>query len=273
MTDRNWFQIAVLLYGISMIYSVFLWRKGFREDNRVNYFLLLAAFAGHTVSLMQRGFSFSRCPVTNLYEATAFIIWTMVAAYLIIGMWSRFRFLGAFLSPVLFCVGVFAMMPALDKHHGPNPEFFVPGWQNSLHAALFALAYAAFGLSSGAGLMYLTQEHDLKFHKARAIFSLLPPIQRLEVVTWRLLLTGFCLLTVALLISMSYLKQTQGSYWSNDPKVIWSFLVWAMYLGLMLMRWRLEQGGRKFAWGAVAGFAFVLLTFWGTNLLSPIHNP
>jgi ABC-type uncharacterized transport system permease subunit len=46
-----------------------------------------------------------------------------------------------------------------------------------------------------------------------------------------------------------------------------------MYLGLMLMRWRLEQGGRKFAWGAVAGFAFVLLTFWGTNLLSPIHNP
>ncbi len=92
-------------------------------------------------------------------------------------------------------------------------------------------------------------------------------------VTWRLLLTGFSLLTLALLISMSYLNKTQGSYWSGDPKVIWSFLVWAMYLGLMLMRWRLEQGGRKFAWGAVAGFAFVLLTFWGTNLLSPIHNP
>lgn len=272
MTDRNWFQIAVLLYGISMIYSVFLWRKGFREDNRVNYFLLLTGFVGHTIALIERGFSISRCPVNNLYEATSFIIWTMVAAYLVIGIWSRLRFLGAFLSPLFFCVGVFALMPTLDKAHGPNAEFFVQGWQNSLHAALFALAYGSFGLSSGAGLMYLTQEHDLKFHKVRAILSLLPPIQRLEVVTWWLLQAGFALLTLALLISMSYLKKTQGSYWSDDPKVIWSFLVWAIYLGLILMRGRLEQGGRRFVLGAVLAFAFVLLTFWGTNLLSPLHN-
>ena len=44
LTDKISFTIAVLFYGISMVYSVFLWRKGFRQDNRVNYFLLLIAF-------------------------------------------------------------------------------------------------------------------------------------------------------------------------------------------------------------------------------------
>src|SRR5439155_15403593 len=162
-----------------MIYSIFLWRKGFRQDNRVNYSLLFIAFAFHTLAMFKRGFTFSRCPVNNLYEAIIFIAWTIVAAYLAVGTWSRLRFLGAFASPVLFALGVFAFMPGLDTH-GPKPEF--SNGLRSLHAALILLAYGAFGLSSVAAFMYLTQEHDLKLHKFRAIFSLLPPIQRLELV-------------------------------------------------------------------------------------------
>jgi hypothetical protein len=38
------------------------------------------------------------------------------------------------------------------------------------------------------------------------------------------------------------------------------------------MHWRCARRGRPIAWGAVASFAFVLLTFWGTNLLSAIHQ-
>lgn len=272
-TDKNYFQLAVLIYGASMIYSVFLWRKGFREDSRTNYFLLLTGFLLHTIAMFARGFSFSRCPVSNLYEATIFIIWTMLVSYLALGTWSRLRFLGAFLSPIVFSVGVFALMPGLDQHPTGNSAFVSAGWEKSLHAALFALAYGALGLSSGAGLMYLTQEHDLKFHKFRAVFSLLPPIQRLEVVMGRLLLVGFFLLSAALVSSFLFLKQSMGVYFKDDPKIIWSVLVWLLYLGILLMRWGFAQRGRRFAWGAVAGFIFVLLTFWGTNLLSPLHNP
>src|SRR5437868_6853964 len=104
-TDRHFFLLAVILYGVSMIYSVFLWRKGFRQDNRVNYFLLFAGAALHTVAMTKRGFSLNQCPVNNLYEATIFIAWTIVATYLAVGLWSRLRFLGAFASPVLFAIG------------------------------------------------------------------------------------------------------------------------------------------------------------------------
>jgi ABC-type uncharacterized transport system permease subunit len=271
LTDRQCFLLAVMTYGLSAVYSVFLWRKGFRRDNRVNYALLLAGAALHTVAMLKRGFSFERCPVNNLYEVTAFVSWTIVAAYLVIGVVSRLRFLGAFASPVLFAMGVFALMPKLDPPHGPKPDF--SGGALSLHAALILLAYGAFGLSFIAALMYLSQEHDLKFHKARALFSLLPPIQRLEAVIGRLLIGGFALLTAGLFIGAMWLKPPPGTSFFGDWKVMWSALVWVLYLALLVTHWRNVQGGRRFAWGAVGGFAFILLTFWGSNLLSNIHHP
>ncbi len=142
-----------------------------------------------------------------------------------------------------------------------------------MHKALILLSYGAFGLSSVAGLMYLTQEHDLKFHKLRAVLSRLPPIQRLEWVMGRVLAAGFVLLSAGLVVSGIYLKQTRNVYITNDAEVLYSLFVWLVYLTLLVLRWRFAQRGRRFAWGAVGGFAFVMLTFWGVYLLSGIHNP
>jgi ABC-type uncharacterized transport system permease subunit len=271
LTDRQWFLLAVGIYGASFVYSVFLWRRGFRRDDRVNYVLLLAGCGAHTVAMLLRGFSLSRCPVNNLYEATIFTLWTIVAAYLGVGAWPRLRFLGAFASPLLFAGGVFALMPPLDPPHGPAPTF-VGGW-TSLHAALILLAYGAFGLGSVAALMYLTQERDLKVHKLRAVRALLPPIQRLETIVGRLLLAGFLLLTLGLAVGAAWVERPPGVEFIRDTKVIWSLFVWLVYLALLVMRWRFAPGGRRIAWGAVGSFVFVMLTFWGSNLLSSIHHP
>jgi HemX protein len=269
-TDRHFFLLAVIGYGLSSAYSVFLWRKGFRKDDRVNYFLLLAAAALHTVAMFKRGFTFAQCPVNNLYEATTFIAWTMVAAYLVLGIFHKLRFIGAFASHVLLFMGVFALMPALDPPHAAQPNF--SNGLLSLHATLVLLAIGAFGLSAIAALMFLTEEHDLKFHKLRAIFSLLPPIQRLERVMNGLLLCGFFLLTAGLLFSPFLLKEKFGVYFKNDPLLDYSIFIWMFYLGLLVSRWKFGQGGRRFAWSTLGSFAFIMLTFWGFLLLSPIHH-
>src|SRR5258707_9417007 len=128
--------------------------------------------------MVSRGFRLNQCPVTNLYEATTFVAWTIVAVYLIVGLWARLRFLGAFASPVLFGIGVFALMPALDAPHGARPE--AAGGLTRLHAALMSLFYWAFCLCPGCPFMYLTQEHKLKFHKFQSSFSFLPSLQPLR---------------------------------------------------------------------------------------------
>jgi ABC-type uncharacterized transport system permease subunit len=111
-------------------------------------------------------------------------------------------------------------------------------------------------------------------HKVEALFALMPPIQRLETVVGRLLLSGFILLTLGLLLGAYNLAQLQHPHdYAGDLKILWSAFVWLLYMGLVLMRWRFAQGGRRFALGAIGSFAFVLLTFWGTNVLSTLHNP
>ena len=272
LTDRHFFLLAVVFYGLSTIYSVFLWRRGFRTDDRVNYMLLLGAFVPHTTAMLLRGFSFNRCPVNNLFEALIFVAWTIVASYLVVGLFPRLRFLGAFAAPILFGIGVFALMPPLDAPHGPKPDFHTD-W-GSIHGALILLSCGAFGLSAVAGTMFLMQEHDLKYNKRRAILSLLPPIQRLDRVMAALLLGGVFFLTLGLAISPLLVaeKERQGVEFKGDPIVFYSIFIWMVYVTLLFLRLRFAQGGRRLAWGVVGSFAFLLLTFWGFMLLSPLHN-
>ena len=160
-------------------------------------------------------------------------------------------------------------MPALDPPHAAKPDF--SNGLVSLHATLIFLAIGAFGLSAIAALMFLTEEHDLKFHKLRAIFSLLPPIQRLERVMNILLLCGIALLTAGLFFSPFLVKEKFGVYFKSDPLLDYSIFIWIFYLVLLVARWKFGQRGRRFAWSTLGSFAFIMLTFWGFLLLSPVH--
>ena len=264
-------MVAVLIYGLSTLYFIFIWNKGLREANRINYLLVFCGYIFHTLAVVMRGQQYQRCPVNNLYEAVTFVLWAMVSVYLVVGLWGRLRFLGAFLSPLLFTTGVFSLMKNMDPPHAAIPEY--TGGLASLHASLILLSYGAFGLSAVAGVMYLIQERGLKAHRTRAILSKMPSITRLETSINSLLLWGFIFLTVGLSLSPILLYKTYQVYFNADPKLIWSVIVWGAYFALLFMRWKFEHGGRKFAWGAVAGFAFILLTFWGVNAFSPAHNP
>ena len=265
-SDKAYFCIAVTVYGIGMLYSFFLWRKGFRRDDWVVYSLLGCGLIFHTIAMAQRGFSLNQCPITNLYEATAFIMWTIVAGFLVVGLWPRLRFLGAFASPLLFVLGVFALIPDMDPEIVKGTKHNFSGALGSLHKALLLLSFGAFGLSAVAAAMFLTQEHDLKLHRFRAILSMLPPLQRLEQTMARLSWVGFGLLTLGLGVSSAYHFQPNKTVSLSDPMVIWMLVVWVFYSVLLLLHWRQAQSGKRFAWGALGSFVFMMLTFWGAML-------
>ena len=256
-------------YGLSTIYSVFLWRKGFRRDEWVNYFLLAAGVALHTLAMTKRGLTLQSCPVNNLYEAMTFLLWALGLACLVYSLLPRFKFFTSFTAPVLFTVGVFALMPSLDPPHGSKPEF--SGAIRSLHAATILLAYGAFGLAAVAAGMFLMQRHDLKVHKLRALLSFLPSIQRLELITFRLVAVGFVLLTIGLAAG-SQLPRHEGRPYFSDSKVLWSALLWLVYLEALVAYKFFARPSRRFAIGVIIAFVFLLLTFGLTNKFSPIHQ-
>ena len=135
------------------------------------------------------------------------------------------------------------------------------------------LSFGGFGLSAVGAVMFLTQEKDLKLHKFRAILSKLPSLERLEVAMTRLVWIAFGLLTAGLVTSSAYLHQVKNVWFQPDPEMLWVIGVWIFYLVLLMLQKRHAQSGRRFAWGTLGSFLFVMLTFWGVYLLSPLHQP
>jgi ABC-type uncharacterized transport system permease subunit len=270
ISDQGYFKIAVAAYGISAIYSIFLWRKGFVQHDRVSYFLAALGCVFHTIAMVKRGYSLSHCPVNSAYEALIFITWAIVSAYLVIGIWGRIRFLGAFAAPVLFILGIFALTPGFNKPYNSQIDFQIT-WA-SAHVAIILISFGALGLCAIAGGMYLTQDYNLKYRKFRAVSSLLPPIQRLDIAMIRLLGGGFCLLTLGLISGVALLVHAQDALASYRPKVVWTLCVWILYATLIGGYWRFGFHGRRMAWGAIVGFVFILGTFWTIYLLSTYQN-
>jgi len=162
-------------------------------DNHVNYLLLLLAFGLHTTAMLLRGFRLDRCPVntsTRPPSSPHGPSWRCI-------WWSGY---GAAALSRRLCLAGSVRHRGLRLDARPRRPSQCPagaaGRLDELHAALLSLSYGAFGLGAVAALMFLTQERNLKFHKLQAIFSLMPPIQRLEAVVGRLLVVGFVLLTL-----------------------------------------------------------------------------
>lgn len=263
-------MVALAFYAAGTVAAFRMWKRGFTRDEWWCYGFLAAGLVPNAGALMARGFSLQKCPVTNLFEAVMFISWAVVLIHLVIGIIPRLRFLCALAAPTLLALGLFGMQPVLDQ---PARELDVTHRMVSLHAALVLLAYGTFGLSAMAAGLYLVQERNLKFAKVRAVLSRLPSIERLDRVVTSSLAVGLALLSVGLVLSVFLVRAAGGAgAIRGDPKVIWSILVWGGYTALLVARLRRGWAPRTLAWGAVGTFAFVMLTFWGTNLLSPAHH-
>jgi HemX protein len=268
MTDRTFLWVALLFYAIS---SALTWRRlragGASESlHRVNHVAMLCGFAAQTMFMLLRGEQIHRCPLTNIFEVQIFVAWAAVLFYLLIGPAYRISFLGAFTAPVVFVIGLVALLAPVDVarvealKHSSWVEF---------HAALGAISYGAFALAFVVGVMYLLQEHQLKSRRLMPAFMEMPALMQLDVINVRLMILGFALLTVSMIggvISHRILGHVPV------PKVIWAWVVWIVYGAALLARPVLGWRGRRTAWLAIISFVLLLASFWVITLLREFYQ-
>jgi len=265
MTDRTFLWLAQAFYAASCVVTLRRLRAGGSAPGlqRANYAVMAAGFVLHTVFLYLRGKALGRCPLTNLFETQAFVAWAAVLFFLLIGPSYRVSFLGAFTAPLVLVICLAALLSPVDVvraqplRHSAWIEF---------HAAIAVLACGAFALAFVTGAMYLIQERQLKTRHLTSSFLLLPSIEQLDVIHFRLLIMGFTMLTAGMIGGM--ISYRIVGHWTV-PKIIWASSVWALYGALVAARglWRLR--GRKVAVASMASFALMIVGFWGVNLLSP----
>ena len=181
-------------------------------------------------------------------------------AFLIIDRKYKIPRLGAYVLLIVVALVALASSPLMPKEATP----LVPALQSYwlwLHVSVTLLGEAFFAVAFIASLMYLTAGDPEKKDK-------------MDSVAYRCVAVGFPLFTLGgLVFGMVWAYKSWGTYWSWDPKEVWSLITWfvfALYLHTrIVMGWK----GKRSAIIALVGFLAALFTYFGVNyLLSGLHS-
>ncbi len=271
MMDEVAFAVAGMLYlGTTVAYHA-AWVVELRRYRRAATWLLLAAVVAHALTLVLRWLQAGRPPLANAFESFSFYGLMLAVGYLLLERRSRHPGLGALVTPIaLAAVIVAALLPM-----GIQP--LLPVLQSPwlvVHVSVSFLAYVTFTLAFAAALAFLRQERLLKRRQGLGWGRELPSLLGLERLGLHLALAGSILMTGSLASGAIWAQRAWGVPWVWQPQQVAALVTWAIYAAYLGAWYGLGWRGRRAAWLLVAGFAAVLVTFIGVDLVLPrgLHN-
>lgn len=262
-----WLRLAVVFYGIGLVYSLLLLSK--RGD-------FLSRFAGpaaglgmtfHLVSLVEFAVVEGKI-IASIHHSESLLAFVIMVVFMIFFLKYRTTSPGIFVFPVVFFL-------TFASAFGSQPFVFAsPMLRNSwtiVHIVLIFTGYAGLFLSFGASLLYLVQERRLKSKQPSTFVGRLPALQTIDEIGYRALLLGFPFMTFGLIAGSVLAENKYGSMFFADPKVLLSIIMWLVYMLLLYTRWSSGWRGRKAAY--LAAFAFIAAVgAWAANYFSHLHR-
>ena len=144
-------------------------------------------------------------------------------------------------------------------------------WLN-IHPMLLMTAYAAFATAAAVGLAMLIQESQIKSRKPTELCYRLPSLDELDALNGRTVAWAYPFLVVGLVMGFVWAYYDWGKLWTNDPKLILALVTAALYGAFLGLRYGAGRRGRRPVYLSLLGFASVLITFFGAEVLSGKHS-
>jgi len=223
----------------------------------------------HLGAVIARGLSVHRAPWGNMYEFSISGTVVVTAVFLIVLWGQDLRFLGTFvIGPVLLSLGLATTVLYTDAAQ------LLPALQSFwliIHVSVAFIASALFTLGFSLTLIQLVQERrELARAAGRPplrgqFMDALPSSVELESSAYRVHAIAFPLWSFTLIAGAIWAEKAWSSYWSWDPKEVWSFVIWVVYAAYLHARVTAGYRGRKAAYLALVGFACILFNYLVVN--------
>ena len=257
------FFCSLILYFVSAVLNF----TGLALKNkiipRLVWIVFLAGFTLHSGYFAGRGIIAGRLPFSNQFEFAMSLAWGIGLLYIVLRLKFKADWITSVALPSAFLFLLYAaflpreirdLMPALR-----SPWF-------GLHIGAAVISYASFVLAGCAGIRYLIllgkKEPEEETH-----------LRQVDNLSYRLVGLGMIMLTVVILSGAVWAEQAWSSFWSWDPKELWSLITWLIYAIYLHQRLRKKWQGKRMAIFAIVAVGVVLFTFIGVNtLLSGLHS-
>jgi cytochrome c-type biogenesis protein CcsB len=264
------FWLSVAMYAVSaggLVYALVFRNERFLP--RMTW-LATAGLAVHTGAIAARYAATGHLPWAGDYENGLFGGWFIVGFTVVVAWRQRsLQLLAAATLPLtVLLMGYGAMRePALT----PFAASLRSAWLY-VHVFFAWLAFGAYALAMGGGVVYLLKQRDAARGGENAIYERVPSLDRLDELVFRWIMFGFLTDAVMIASGAIWAKDLWGSYWAWDPVETWSLVTWLSY-GLAI-HLRVTRGwrGARFARVAIVAIAGMVITFFGVTLVVETSN-
>lgn len=219
-----------------------------------------------TGGLVARSVGANHWPLATTYEFCLVFVWGIVFVYLLLEQVMGVRAGGAFTLPVAFLLATYARLGISPGARVAQP--LLPALRTvwlPLHGLTAMMAYGAFAVACGAGIMYLVGE---ALGPAIESVDRFPSLSTIDRFGFRAVAFGYPWLTLTIVIGAIWAQMAWGNYWSWDLKEVWTLITWLVYTLFFHVRILKGWRGRPVALLAIFGFAVVLFTFLGVGELA-----
>jgi ABC-type transport system involved in cytochrome c biogenesis permease subunit len=245
--------LTALLFSAANLFS----KKG-RFASIATVFLSAGALA-QTTYVILRWIAAGRAPFSNMFESMVLFAWTIVVVYLALQVRREIPVLGT--ATALLAVLTLAYASTYETKIQPLMPALRSNWL-TVHVFTCFLGYGGFAIAALSSIGYLVTP------KSR------PQIEvAFDTATAKTISFGFLFLTAGIITGAVWANSAWGTYWSWDPKETWSLITWFIYAVFLHCRFMRGWKGKRAAWISVIGFASVIFTYYGVNvLLGGLHS-
>lgn len=261
--------IALIVYTaglISYILYLFLQKDAMQH---IGFSMVCCGFVFHLTAVCINTAVMGTLPAHNLQQTLFLAALSLSGVFILLKERFKLKILGLFAAPLIVIIMTTAL---LLPHSPPAKASFLQGFWLVSHIILIFTGEAALALACGTGILYLIQENAIKKKKRGFFYKRLPSLDLLDHTSYTSVITGFTMLTFGLITGLVYAKSVWGTFWSWDPKEIWSAVTWLIYAALLHGRLTSGWRGKKSAMMTILGFAVLIFTFFGVNLLIGGHH-
>ena len=251
--------INPLFTGMTVVaalsYAALAWGHKVFDAKRARWIFALA-WAAHGMSLL--GYFMQRPMLFGFAFAVSVMAWVVATLYGIeTQLYPQLRTRWALAALGALSVVLSWLFPG--KHH---PSLVSP-WL-TVH---WVLGFASYGLFAVAVFhAWLLQRAEAAMRHATPDDDL-PPLLKLERMTFRFVSVGFGLLTLTLAGGAAFSEALLGVAWRWDHKTVFAALAWLTVLVLLVGRWRWGWRGAQAVRVLYVGATFLLLSYVGSRFV------
>ena len=252
----------ILALTLFLLYAASAWVM-LRSVNQprldpIAWTLSLAAIVAHSdaiVHMMRINGSFS----IGLFAAISLLAWTLAVLACLICIERQNRVLGAIL------LASAALGAAATGTGPPSAETTAPGWELTAHILLSMGAAALLFAAAVTALLLVFLDRRLRTRRIADLPSVLPPLDALEKVMFRLIGAGFALLTLALFTGFVFVTNLFTQHLIH--KTVLSLVAWTIFGVLLIGRIRFGWRGRSALGWTLSGFGVLALAYFGAKFV------